>query len=79
MRSSEQECGRPARGVLGANPLCTPQLVFMSYPIPERGDAKWLDHQGSYMATVTAQPVFQLLGTHARRLKRPTYREDAGS
>jgi hypothetical protein len=42
--------------------LCAPRLVFVSYGIPERGDAKWLDHQGSYMATVAAQPVFQLLG-----------------
>jgi hypothetical protein len=42
--------------------LCAPRLVFISYGIPERGDAKWLDHQGSYMATVAAQPVFQLLG-----------------
>ena len=42
--------------------MCAPRLVFVSYGIPERGDAKWLDHQGSYMATVAAQPVFQLLG-----------------
>ncbi len=42
--------------------LCAPRLVFVSYGIPERGDAKWLDHQGSYMATVAAQPVFELLG-----------------
>lgn len=42
--------------------LCAPRLVFVSYGIPERGDAKWLDQQGSYMATVAAQPVFELLG-----------------
>ena len=42
--------------------LCAPRLVFISYGIPERGDAKWLDHQGSYMATVAAQPVYRLLG-----------------
>ena len=42
--------------------LCAPRLVFISYGIPERGDAKWLDHQGSFMATVAAQPVFALLG-----------------
>jgi len=42
--------------------LCAPRLVFISYGIPEHGDAKWLDHQGSYMAVVAAQPVFQLLG-----------------
>lgn len=42
--------------------LCAPRLVFVSYGIPELGDAEWLDHQGSFMATVAAQPVFQLLG-----------------
>ncbi|HUZ04786.1 MAG TPA: hypothetical protein VMU62_05470, partial [Acidobacteriaceae bacterium] len=42
--------------------LCAPRLVFISYGIPEKGDAKWLDHQGSYMATVAAQPVYTLLG-----------------
>ena len=42
--------------------LCAPRLTFISYGVPEKGDAKWLDHQGSYMATVAAQPVFQLLG-----------------
>jgi hypothetical protein len=42
--------------------LCAPRLTFVSYGIPERGDAKWLDHQGSYMAAVASQPVFRLLG-----------------
>jgi len=42
--------------------MCAPRLTFISYGIPERGDAKWLDHQGSYMAAVAAQPVFRLLG-----------------
>ncbi len=42
--------------------LCAPRLTFISYGLPERGDAKWLDHQGSYMAAVAAQPVFRLLG-----------------
>ena len=42
--------------------LCAPRLTFVSYGIPERGDAKWLDQHGSYMATVAAQPVFRLLG-----------------
>ena len=42
--------------------LCAPRLTFISYGIPERGDAKWLDQQGSYMATVAAGPVFRLLG-----------------
>lgn len=44
--------------------LCAPRLTFISYGIPERGDANWLDHQGSYMATVAAGPVFRLLGAH---------------
>jgi hypothetical protein len=42
--------------------LCAPRLTFVSYGIPEKGDAKWLDQQGSYMATVAAGPVFRLLG-----------------
>jgi (4-O-methyl)-D-glucuronate---lignin esterase len=42
--------------------LCAPRLTFISYGIPAKGDAMWLDHQGSYMATVAAQPVFRLLG-----------------
>jgi hypothetical protein len=42
--------------------LCAPRLTFISYGIPERGDARWLDQQGSYMAAVAAQPVFRLLG-----------------
>jgi hypothetical protein len=42
--------------------LCAPRPTFISYGIPARGDAKWLDQQGSYMATVAAGPVFRLLG-----------------
>ena len=42
--------------------LCAPRPVFISYGIPEKGDARWLDHQGSYMAAVAAGPVFRLLG-----------------
>src|SRR5580692_8855617 len=42
--------------------LCAPRLTFLSYGIPEKGDAKWLDHQGSFMATVDASRVFALLG-----------------
>ncbi|AHM62667.1 hypothetical protein D770_22100 [Flammeovirgaceae bacterium 311] len=42
--------------------LCAPRPTFISYGIPEQGDAKWLDQQGSYMATVAAGPVFRLLG-----------------
>ncbi len=42
--------------------LCAPRLTFISYGIPEKGDAKWLDQKGSYMATVAAGSVFKLLG-----------------
>jgi (4-O-methyl)-D-glucuronate---lignin esterase len=42
--------------------LCAPRLTFISYGVPAKGDAKWLDHQGSFMATAAADPVFRLLG-----------------
>jgi hypothetical protein len=42
--------------------LCAPRLAFISYGAPEMGDAKWLDQKGSFMATVAAQPVYELLG-----------------
>jgi hypothetical protein len=43
--------------------LCAPRLTFISYGVPEKGDAHWLDHQGSWMATVDASRVWDLLGT----------------
>jgi hypothetical protein len=42
--------------------LCAPRLTLISYGVPEKGDANWLDHQGSYMATVAAQPAWRLYG-----------------
>jgi hypothetical protein len=42
--------------------LCAPRLTFISYGVPEKGDAKWLDHRGSFMATLDASPVWTLLG-----------------
>lgn len=42
--------------------LCAPRLTFISHGIPEKGDANWLDHQGSFMAAIAAQGVFRLLG-----------------
>ena len=42
--------------------LCAPRPTFISYGVPEKGDAKWLDQQGSFMATVAAGQVFRLLG-----------------
>jgi hypothetical protein len=42
--------------------LCAPRLTFISYGVPAKGDAHWLDHQGSWMATVDASRVWELLG-----------------
>ena len=42
--------------------LCAPRLTFISYGIPEKGDAHWLDQKGSYMATIAAGSIFKLLG-----------------
>ncbi len=42
--------------------LCAPRPTFISYGLPEKGDAKWLDQRGSFMATVAAGAVFRLLG-----------------
>lgn len=42
--------------------LCAPRPTFISYGVPEKGDSKWLDQQGSFMAAVAAEPVFRLLG-----------------
>jgi hypothetical protein len=42
--------------------LCAPRPTFISYGIPEKGDAKWLDQRGSFMAAIAAGPVFRLLG-----------------
>jgi lysophospholipase L1-like esterase len=42
--------------------LCAPRITFISYGVPELGDAKWLDQRGSFMAAVAAGAVFRLLG-----------------
>ena len=42
--------------------LAAPRPMFISHGVPERGDAQWLDHQGSFMAAIAAQPVYRLLG-----------------
>ena len=58
--------------------LCAPRLTFISYGVPEKGDAKWLDHEGSFMATVDASRVFALLGAKGLgRLRRLSHGEDA--
>jgi hypothetical protein len=42
--------------------LVAPRPVFISYGVPEAGDAKWLDQRGSWMATLDAARVYRLLG-----------------
>ena len=42
--------------------MAAPRPLFISYGIPEKGDANWLDQKGSYMAVVAAGPVYKLLG-----------------
>ena len=42
--------------------LCAPRLTFISYGVPAKGDAHWLDHEGSWMATVDASRVWEMLG-----------------
>src|SRR5437762_5338813 len=59
--------------------LCAPRPTFISYGVPEKGDARWLDHQGSFMAAIAAGPVFRLLGAkdrseeHTSELQSPMY------
>ena len=65
--ASESKAGAQYAGSLPVDSheliaMCAPRLTFISYGIPEKGDAKWLDQQGSYMATVAAGAVFKLLG-----------------
>jgi hypothetical protein len=63
--------------------LAAPRPLFISYGIPEKGDAKWLDQQGSYMATIAAGPAYKLLGTRDlgvsgdyKTLQMPPYTTD---
>ncbi len=42
--------------------LCAPRPCFISHGIVEKGDAKWIDAHGAFMATVLAGPVYRLLG-----------------
>ncbi|HTU43630.1 MAG TPA: GDSL-type esterase/lipase family protein [Bryobacteraceae bacterium] len=49
--------------------LCAPRPTFISYGVPEMGDAKWLDHRGSFMATVDASAVYRLLGAKGLGIK----------
>lgn len=51
--------------------LCAPRPLLISYGIPERGDALWLDQEGSFMAAVAAGPVFRLLGARDLGVSEP--------
>jgi acetyl esterase/lipase len=42
--------------------LCAPRPCFISYGVPEKGDPKWVDAHGSFMAAVLAGPAYRLLG-----------------
>jgi hypothetical protein len=42
--------------------LCAPRPMFLSYGVPEKGDANWLDHRGSYQAIIAAGEVYKFLG-----------------
>jgi lysophospholipase L1-like esterase len=42
--------------------LCAPRPCFISHGLVEKGDAKWVDIHGSFMAGVLGGPVYRLLG-----------------
>lgn len=42
--------------------LCAPRPCFISHGVVEKGDAKWIDAHGTFMASVLAGPVYRLLG-----------------
>ncbi len=42
--------------------LCAPRGLMIGYGLVANGDAHWVDQQGSYMATVAAQPAYRLVG-----------------
>ncbi|HTR01015.1 MAG TPA: hypothetical protein VMH83_13535 [Candidatus Acidoferrum sp.] len=51
--------------------LCAPRPTFISYGIPDKGDALWVDQQGGYMATVAASEVYRLLGAKGLDVNTP--------
>jgi hypothetical protein len=42
--------------------MCAPRPCFISYGVVEKGDAKWVDAHGSFMAAVAAGPAYRILG-----------------
>ena len=61
-RRTVQELPVDAHGLIAA---CAPRRCFISYGVVEKGDAKWVDARGSYMAGVLAGQVYELLGEQA--------------
>ncbi len=43
--------------------MCAPRLCFISYGIPEKGDALWLDQYGSWQAAIAAGEAYKLVGS----------------
>lgn len=54
--------------------LCAPRLTFISYGSPAKGDSKWLDHEGSFMAMMDANRVFTFLGAKGLTMDGKPYR-----
>ena len=48
-------------------------ITFISYGVPEKGDAHWLDYEGSFIATVDASRVFTLLGAKGLEVEGDYY------
>jgi hypothetical protein len=42
--------------------MCAPRPCFISYGVVEKGDPKWVDAHGSFMAAVAAGPAYRILG-----------------
>ena len=42
--------------------LCAPRPCLISHGVVEKGDAKWIDAHGAFMAGVLGGPVYRLLG-----------------
>ena len=56
--------------------LCAPRPMFLSYGVPEKGDANWLDHHGSYKAIIAAGTVYKLLGVKDLGVSNDYMKED---
>jgi len=41
--------------------MCAPRPCFISHGVVEKGDAKWVDAHGSFMAAVAAGPAYRIL------------------